>query len=291
MSDFPIIFDRKKVKKNRNRFYPNLKKEVEQINTIGLELCDRLSDVKKKFKSALVLGDDVLKNESYLRKKYRIEKIVCGDISYKRLKKISNKIDTVCLDEELLPFKENIFDLIIANFCLQWTNDLPGSLIQLRRLLKPDGLFIATLPGGSTLSELRESFNDAEIEIKGGVTPRISPFVDIKDAGNLLIRTGFSLPVAEKDLYTLKFDNLMLLFNALRSYGQSNVLVERCKTLTTINLFKKVEDFYLKRFSLSNNQIQVSLEVITLTGWSPSSNQQKPLTPGSAQHSLSDFVK
>ena len=129
------------------------------------------------------------------------------------------------------------------------------------------------------------------MEIKGGVTPRVSPFVDIKDAGNLLIRTGFSLPVAEKDLYTLKFDNLMLLFNALRSYGQSNVLVERCKNLTTLNLFKKVEDFYLKRFSLSNNQIQVSLEVITLTGWSPSGNQQKPLTPGSAQHSLSDFVK
>ena len=291
MSNFPIIFDRKKVKKNRNRFSPNLNKEVEQINTIGLELCDRLSDVKKKFKSALVLGDDVLKNESYLRNKYKIEKVVCGDLSYKRLKKISNKIDTVCLDEELLPFKENIFDLIIANFCLQWANDLPGSLIQLRRLLKPDGLFIATLPGGSTLSELRESFNNAEMEIKGGVTPRVSPFVDIKDAGNLLIRTGFSLPVAEKDLYTLKFDNLMLLFNALRSYGQSNVLVERCKNLTTLNLFKKVEDFYLKRFSLSNNQIQVSLEVITLTGWSPSGNQQKPLTPGSAQHSLSDFVK
>ena len=291
MNHFPTIFDRKKVKKNRNRFSNNFENESEKIKTIRIDLCDRLSDIKKKFKSALVLGDDAIENKSYLKKKYKIKKIVSGDISYERLKKSINKDYTVCLDEEFLPFKENIFDLIIANFCLQWTNDLPGSLIQIRRLLKPDGLFIATLPGGSTLSELRESFNYAEMEIKGGITPRISPFVDIKDAGNLLIRTGFSLPVAEKDLYTFNFDNLKLLFNTLRSYGQSNVLVERCKTLTTLNLFKKVEDIYLERFAPTNNQLKVSLEVITLTGWSPSSNHQKPLRPGSAQHSLSDFVK
>lgn len=291
MNSFPIIFDKRKVKKNQDNSSLYFDNELYYTKEIRLNLIDKLNDINKKFHSALLLGNESFEIGRILQASHDIKNICYADISERNINKLQKYTKyNVCFDEELLPFKEKTFDLIIANFSLQWANDLPGTLIQLRKSLKQDGLLLATFPGGSTLNELRISLANAEIETSGGVTPRVSPFVDIKDAGNLLVRAGYTLPVAEVDYYNLEFKNMFTLLNTLKSTGQSNALVARTKNLTPLNFFKKTEKLYIKDFSLPNNKIKATLEVVTLTGWSPSSNQQKPLPRGSATHSLADFI-
>ena len=171
------------------------------------------------------------------------------------------------------------------------SNDLPGVLAQIRRALKPDGLLLAAMLGGDTLTELRQSFAAAEAELEGGVSPRVAPFADLRDVGALLQRAGFALPVTDVDRIIVRYDNAFALMHDLRRMGATNILVERRRTPTRRATMMRMAEIYRERFSDSDGRIRATFDVIWLSGWAPHESQQQPLKPGSAKASLADAVR
>jgi SAM-dependent methyltransferase len=194
----------------------------------------------------------------------------------------------VQLDEERSPFAPESLDLVVSTLALHWTNDLPGTLIQIRRALRPDGLFLGAIFGGATLTEMRQSLIQAESDISGGAAPRVSPFADVLDAAALLQRAGFALPVADIDRVQVGYAHPMELIRDLRAMGETNVLAER-RPLSRRVLARACE-LYAERFSRPDGRITATFEIITMTGWAPHESQQKPLRPGSAKMRLADAL-
>ena len=192
-------------------------------------------------------------------------------------------------DEERLPLAGQSCDLIISSLALHWVNDLVGALVQVRLALKPDGLFLGALLGGSTLTELRQCIMQAEIDLVGGAGPRISPFADAIDAAGLLQRAGFALPVTDIDRVVVRYDHPLALMADLRAMGETNVLIDRPRTPLTRPVLARACEIYAQRFS-DNGRIRATFEIITLTGWAPHPDQQKPLRPGSAKMRLADAL-
>ncbi|WP_184257652.1 methyltransferase domain-containing protein [Rhodopseudomonas rhenobacensis] len=193
--------------------------------------------------------------------------------------------------DERLPLAEGAIDLAVSALALQFVNDLPGVLAQIRRALKPDGLLLAVLTGGDTLTELRHAFATAESELDGGVSPRVAPAADLRDLGALLQRAGFALPVTDVDRIVVRYDNALALMQDLRRMGATNVLVERRRTpLRRATLLRMVE-IYGERFADPDGRIRATFELVWLSAWSPHESQQQPLKPGSAKASLADAVK
>ena len=191
-------------------------------------------------------------------------------------------------DEERLPFGEASLDLMVSTLALHWTNDLPGALIQVRRALKPDGLFIGAIFGGATLTELRQALMQADSELSGGAGPRISPFADVLDAAALLQRAGFALPVADVDRVQVGYADPMALIADLRAMGETNVLADR-RPLSKRVLSRACE-VYAERFARPDGRILATFEIVTMTGWAPHPSQQQPLRPGSAKMRLADAL-
>lgn len=287
----PQIFDRQTVRQHRNRAAEFGQESSEIILSNNAQLLDRLLDVTRSFSSALHLGCRDGSLARILKDNHNVETVVAADLAntYARAAH-GDGVTSLACDEEWIPFASDAFDLIIADQCLHWTNDLPGSLIQLRRCLRPDGLFLASVFGGATLSELRDCLMTAESKVRGGVTPRISPFVDVRDAGNLIQRAGLALPVADTDIFVREYEKLDDLFTDLRLMGETNAISERFKGLTTRNLFDSAEDIYRERYASSDGKLRATFEIITLTGWAPAETQQKPLAPGSARERLADTL-
>ncbi len=196
----------------------------------------------------------------------------------------------VAADEERLPFRDARFDLVASALSLHWVNDLPGALVQIRRALVPDGLFIGALFGGATLTELRQSLQEAEIECEGGLSPRVSPFVDIRDMGSLLQRAGFALPVADTDRVTVRYENAWKLMAELRGMGETNALRARRRTPVRRETLRRAVAIYREKFGLPDGRVSATFEIVTATGWSPHESQQKPLRPGSARMHLADAL-
>jgi SAM-dependent methyltransferase len=194
-------------------------------------------------------------------------------------------------DEERLPFAAASLDLVVSSLALHWTNDLVGALVQARRALKPDGLFLAAILGGATLTELRQALLAAEAEISGGASLRVSPFADAFDAAGLMQRAGFALPVADTDKVKVRYAHPLDLLRDLRAMGETNVLVERPRTGMTRALLGRALEIYAERFAEADGRVPATFEIITLTGWSPHESQQKPLKPGSARMRLADALK
>ncbi|WP_159727080.1 methyltransferase domain-containing protein [Methylosinus sp. Ce-a6] len=194
-------------------------------------------------------------------------------------------------EEEALPFAAGAFDLIVSGFALQWVDDLPGALAQARRMLAPDGLFLACFPGGASLIELRAAFAQAEDEICGGASPRVSPFVDLRDLGGLLQRAGFALPVTDVDSFTLRYDSMLSLCAELRAMGAANVLTERARRPLRRAVLMRAAEIYGERFADADGRVRATMELVWLSGWAPHESQQKPLAPGSAQMRLADALK
>jgi SAM-dependent methyltransferase len=192
-------------------------------------------------------------------------------------------------DEERLPLKEASVDLVVSALALHWTNDLVGALIQIRRALKPDGLLVASLLGGATLTELRQVLLEAELDVAGGAGPRVSPFADAGDIGSLLQRAGFALPVVDVDRLSVRYDHPLRLMADLRAMGETSVLMERPAAGLSRAVLARAGELYLRRFG-AQGRIVASFEVITLTGWAPHPQQPKPLRPGSAKMSLADAL-
>ncbi|HEY5412432.1 MAG TPA: methyltransferase domain-containing protein [Caulobacteraceae bacterium] len=191
-------------------------------------------------------------------------------------------------DEERLPFGEASLDLVVSTLTLHWTNDLPGALIQIRRALKPDGLFIGAIFGGATLTELRQALMQADSELSGGAGPRISPFADVLDAAALLQRAGFALPVADVDRVQVGYADPMALIADLRAMGETNVLAER-RPMSRAVLARACE-VYAERFARPDGRVAATFEIVTMTGWAPHPSQQQPLRPGSAKMRLADAL-
>ncbi|WP_024575504.1 MULTISPECIES: methyltransferase domain-containing protein [unclassified Afipia] len=193
-------------------------------------------------------------------------------------------------DAEPLALAPGSADLVVSALALQFVNDLPGVLAQIRRALKPDGLFLAAMIGGETLTELRQSFAAAEAEVEGGVSPRVAPFADLRDLGALLQRAGFALPVTDVDRIVVRYDNAFALMQDLRRMGATNILNERRRTPSRRATFLKMAQIYAERFADPDGRIRATFDVVWLSGWAPHESQQKPLKPGSAKMSLADAV-
>jgi SAM-dependent methyltransferase len=196
----------------------------------------------------------------------------------------------VVADEEALPFADNTLDLVVSALSLQAVNDLPGVLVQVRRALKPDGLFIAALLGGDSLAELRQSFAVAESELESGMSPRVAPFPDLRDMGALLQRAGFALPVTDVDRITVRYATPLGLLRDLRHMGATNPLVERRRAPLRRATLARAIAIYAERFADPDGKVRASFDIIWLSGWSPHESQQKPLRPGSAQKRLADAL-
>jgi SAM-dependent methyltransferase len=193
-------------------------------------------------------------------------------------------------DEEMLPFGGASLDLVVSTLALHWTNDVVGALVQIRRALRPDGLFIGALLGGATLTELRQVLMEAETELTGGVVPRVSPFADASDAAGLLQRAGFTLPVADVDRVQVRYPHIFVLLSDLRTMGETHSPLERSTRPLTRAVLARAAELYAQRFSGPDGKIIATFEILTLTGWAPHESQQKPLPRGSGKTHLGDAL-
>ena len=194
-------------------------------------------------------------------------------------------------ETETLALQPESLDLIVSALALQFVNDLPGVLAQIRRALRPDGLLLAAMIGGDTLTELRQAFAAAEAELEGGVSPRVAPFADLRDIGALLQRAGLALPVTDVDRVIVRYDSAFALMRDLRRMGATNILVERRRTPTRRATLLRMAQLYGERFADADGRIRATFDVIWLSGWAPHESQQQPLKPGSAKAGLAEAVK
>src|SRR5262245_45118808 len=193
-------------------------------------------------------------------------------------------------DEEALPFRDGSLDLVTSGLSLQLVNDLPGTFVQIRRALKPDGLFLAALLGGRTLTELRHALLAAEEEVEGGASPRVAPFGDLQDLGALLQRASFALPVVDADTVTVTYPDALALMRELRAMGAANALKARRKGPLRRATLARALALYQERFGLPNGRVPATFEIITLTAWAPHESQQRPLKPGTATVPLAEVL-
>ncbi len=199
-------------------------------------------------------------------------------------------LPSAVVDEDALSFAPGSFDLVAIVLTLHGVNDLPGALAQINAMLEPDGLFIANLFGGATLTELRQSFAAAEDELYGGAAPRVMPFTDLRDAGALLQRAGMTLAVADSDHFTVRYDHPLALMRDVRAMGEANALRQRSRRPMTRRLMQRMSEIYADRFMDGDGKIRASFEIVTLTGWCAHESQQQPLAPGSARIKLADAL-
>jgi SAM-dependent methyltransferase len=197
----------------------------------------------------------------------------------------------VVADEEALPFAPSSLDLVVSALALQFVNDLPGTLIQIRRSLRPDGLFLGALIGGESLTELRQAFAAAEAEVEGGVSPRVSPFADLRELGALLQRAGFALPVTDVDRVIVRYASPLDLMHDLRRMGAGNALTERRRTPLRRATLQRMMEIYAERFAGTDGRVAATFEIVWLSGWAPHESQQQPLAPGSAKARLADALR
>ena len=193
-------------------------------------------------------------------------------------------------DVERLPLAAESCDLIVSLMALHHVNDLPGALIQIRRALRPDGLFLAALAGGETLTELRQSLMIAESEVLGGASPRVAPFADVRALGSLMQRAGFALPVVDADCVVARYDDLFALMRDLRAFGATNALTLRSRKPLRRDVLLRAASVYAERFADADGRLRATFDTIWLTGWAPHESQPKPLKPGSAAMRLADAL-
>ncbi len=255
---------------------------------IAARICDRLADIDRRFPSVLDFGAHGGVLSRNLVQRPGTELIVAAEPAPALLARGIGL--GVAVDLEFVPFRDGAFDLVVSALALHWAGDLPGALIQLRRALKPDGLFLGALLGGATLSELRTALLEAELAEENGASPRVSPFAELADAAALLQRAGFALPVADADTITVTYADMLALMRDLRGMGETNALAARRRTPLRRATLARAIAIYAERFGLPDGRIPATFEILFLTGWAPDASQPKPLRPGSATHRLADAL-
>ena len=284
------VFDRTAVRRRRERAAQGIAAHDFLLRAVASNLSERLTDVRRCFATVLSMGRRGL--EPMLTSRPGTDSVVNADLGLTAFQPGLSSFIGPCVvaDEENLPFAGRCFDLVISLLSLHSVNDLPGALIQIRRILRPDGLFLAAMFGGETLCELRLALATAESAEEGGVSPRVAPFADVRDAGALLQRAGFALPVADSDTLTVKYDDALALMRDLRGMGESNSLSERRRTFSRrATLFNAVAD-YQNRFADEAGRIPATFQILTMTAWAPHDCQPRPLARGSANSRLGDVL-
>ena len=286
MAESPLIFDRLLIRARRQRALA-LGPATFLLDRVADDLADRLAAVLRRFVFALDLATPNDAVRVALARLGSVDQIVAADFMPP-----SREAPPlfVAADVEALPFREATFDLIVSALALQFVNDLPGTLVQIRRSLKPDGLFLAALIGGETLNELRQSFAASESEIEAGISPRVAPFADLRDLGALLQRAGFALPVTDSDRVTVRYDTVFSLMHDLRRMGATNALLERRRLPLKRATLARMGEIYARRFSDDDGRLGATFEIVWLSGWVPHPSQQAPLKPGSAKARLADAL-
>ena len=245
------------------------------LDRVAEDMAERLHAVVREFKSGADIGTpgDQVRNA------------LAGRLRSTRARRSAGQ------ESEPLPLEPESLDLAVSALAFQFVNDLPGVLAQIRRALRPDGLLLAAMIGGDTLTELRQSFAAAEAELEGGVSPRVAPFADLRDVGSLLQRAGLALPVTDVDRIVVRYDSAFALMDDLRRMGATNILVERRRTPTRRATMLRMAQIYAERFADADGRIRATFDVIWLSGWAPHESQQKPLKPGSAKAGLAEAVR
>lgn len=285
----PILFDRARLRKSRARRALSFPRHDFLHREAAVQLAESLAFIRHPFPTMVELGSHTGQLGSLLATRPGTERYIQCDLSPAVLNDKSGL--RVALDAELLPFAENSVDAVVSVLDLHWVNDLPGSLAQICRMLKPDGLFMAVVPGGETLRELRHILTATDIARTGGAGPRVAPFIDVRDAGALLQRAGFALPVADSDQLTITYPSMFALMDDLRSSGQSNMLIGRTNHFTPKAFFMDAAARYAAEYNDAEERIPATVELITLTGWKPSVTQQQPAKRGSGKVSLTEVFK
>jgi SAM-dependent methyltransferase len=281
------LFDRALLRARRRRAMA-MGAETFLLDRVAQDLADRLLTVSRRFQLALDLATPGESLRRALSGSGQVQSIIaCEPFADLRVSTAGLRI---VADEEALPFATETFDLVASALALQWVNDLPGTLAQIRRTLKPDGLLLAALPGGDTLNELRQCLAIAEDEIEGGASPRVAPFVEVRALGSLLQRAGFALPVTDVDRLTVRYAGLADLFRDLRRMGATNALNERRRTPLKRATLARAEALYAERFADSDGRLRATFDMLWISGWAPHGSQQKPLRPGSAKMRLADAL-
>jgi SAM-dependent methyltransferase len=256
----------------------------------ALRLADRLELVRRDFGLCVDFGCHDGTLTQHLQQTGKVGMVIQSDPAFSFAKQAQSKGPALVHQGENLPFAVESFDAVFSCLCLHWIDDLPGVLAQMRAILKPDGLLLVNLFGGSTLTELRAVLAEAETLVTGGMSPRTAPMADIRDVGGLLGRVGLALPVADADKLTIKYPNMFALMADLRGMGEGNALLERLRKPTRRAVFLQAAELYQERYGNDDGTISASFEIITLTGWAPHESQQKPLRPGAAKHRLADVL-
>ncbi len=282
------IFNRPLYRLRRNRAAAGWAAHDFLKHEAALRLVERMQDMAREFPLSLDLGCHHGEFAAAVAGKDGIKTLIQCDAAQNMLRGVAGI--TCVSDEEFLPFAENSFDLVVSALSLHHVNDLPGTLIQIQRCLKPDGLFLAILPGAHSFKELRASIAGASAEHDFALTPRVSPFVEVRDAGALLMRAGFALPVVDSEVITAEYENILSLMKDMRGMGESSVLLEQRRGFTPRTQIAAMESYYRRHFALPDGALPVTIEFITLTGWKPHASQQKPLARGSGKVSLKQVL-
>ena len=267
----PLIFDRRLLRARLARAAA-IGPATFLLDRVARDIAERLSAVLRTFDIAVDLGTPT-------------------DAARRAIRDWVGTIAAVVADEEALPFRDASLDLVVSALALQHVNDLPGTLIQIRRALKPDGLFLAAMIGGESLAELRAAFAEAEAEVEGGVSPRVAPFADLRDLGALLQRAGFALPVTDVDRVTVRYASPLGLMHDLRRMGAGNALTERRRMPLRQATLRRLLEIYAERFADPDGRIRATFEIVWLSGWAPHHSQQQPQPPGSAKTRLADALR
>jgi len=282
MMDQMRVFDRALVRRRRDRAAATVGRVAPILEDCADRLLDRLDDTTRRFTRALDLGGRGVVAPRLAAR--GIPLVVSADLS-PAMAAVGGGLP-VAADEEVLPFAPGSFDLVVASVSLHWVNDLPGALIQIRQALAPDGLFLASLPGLGTLQPLREALAEAEAALRGGISPRVSPFPELRDAAGLLQRAGFALPVADGEEVPIAYRSALGLFADLRAAGETNAVLAADRRIPPRALLPAAA----ATLPQGPEGIAPSLRLIVMTGWAPHESQQKPARPGSATHRLADAL-
>jgi SAM-dependent methyltransferase len=289
MSDEHELFDRGLLRRRRARFAGEMGEREALLSHVAAEIADRIGAILRDFPLALDLG-------AYHGVVGRAVAALpsVGEMFYAEsvpaLASLCPRPSLVC-DEDLLPFKNESLNLVVSGLTLHRVNDLPGALIQIRRSLRPDGLFMGAALGSRSLHELRYALLEAEAEHHGGASPRIAPFADVRDYGALLQRAHFALPVTDAELLTVTYPTPRDLMREIRVLGGGNVMAARSKEPLPRGTLERAEEIYRMRHGTPEGKIAASFEIVYLTGWAPHASQQKPLAPGSAKARLADALR
>ncbi|MDH5723213.1 MAG: class I SAM-dependent methyltransferase [Alphaproteobacteria bacterium] len=278
------VFDRKLLQAKRGTLSKTFEKHDFLFKHCSNDISERLKDINRTFNTALQIGS----RSADIQAHPKINTLVTLDLGKNPV--ISDNVPYIQADEEFLPIKPESLDLALSILNMHNVNDLPGSLVQIRQALKPDGLFMACLFGGESLLELRQSLMHTEIEVLGGASPRVFPFIDKMQMGDLMQRAGFALPVIDSEIIKVSYNSMFDLIKDIRGMGEHNIINKRNKTYTGKSFFMKAAQYYQDHFPAPDQKIEATFEIIYAAGWSPHDSQQKPLQPGSAEYSLEEAL-